>query len=154
MKTIMLAGRTGAGKTSFRQALCGQALNDEKTQMVQVLDGMIDTPGEYMENRALYRALIVTAAEAELIVLVQDCTDQQCVFAPGIAGMFGKPAVGLVTKIDLAENEQALRQAEEKLKLAGCERIFRISAVNGGGIAAVRDYLVHSEESVRGANGD
>lgn len=154
MKTIMLVGRTGAGKTSFRQALCGQTLNYEKTQMVQVLDGMIDTPGEYMENRTLYRALIVTAAEAELIVLVQDCTDQQCVFAPGITGMFGKPSIGLVTKVDLAEHEQMIRQAEEKLNLAGCERIFHVSAVDGVGISEVRDYLIGLGESVCGVGGN
>ena len=98
MEKIMLVGRTGVGKTSFCQAMKGETLHYHKTQAVQLLDNAIDTPGEYIENRALYRALIVTAAEADLIVLMQDCTDEQCVFAPGFTSMFGNRPWGLLRK--------------------------------------------------------
>ena len=138
MKTIMLVGRTGAGKTTFCQAIYGMEQDYHKTQAVQVINSAIDTPGEYVENRALYRALIVTAADADLIVLLQDCTDEQCMFAPGFAGMFNKPAIGLVTKIDLAPNEQAVQEAREKLELAGCEQIFCISSRCLTGLEAVK----------------
>ena len=141
MKKIMLVGRTGAGKTSFCQALHGQELTYHKTQSVQVVNSSIDSPGEYVENRALYRALIVTAADADLMVLLQDCTDEQCMFAPGFAGMFGKPAIGLVTKTDLAADEAAIHAAEEKLELAGCGRIFRVSSKERAGITAVKTYI-------------
>ena len=141
MKTIMLVGKTGAGKTTFCQAIYGQELKYHKTQAVQVVNSTIDTPGEFVENRALYRALIVTAADADLMVLLQDCTDEQCLFAPGFAGMFGKPAIGLVTKTDLAENEQAIREAEEKLELAGCQRIFHVSSKENAGISDVKTYI-------------
>lgn len=141
MKKIMLVGRTGAGKTTFCQALYGQELSYQKTQAVEVVNGAIDTPGEYLENRRLYRALIVTAADADLIVLLQDCTDEQCWFAPEFAGMFGKPAIGLVTKTDLAADERALREAEEKLLLAGCQRIFHISSKEQTGIDEVKAYI-------------
>lgn len=141
MKKIMLVGKTGAGKTSFRQAIYGEALRDQKTQAVEVVDSVIDTPGEFLENRALYRALIVTAAEANLIVLVQDCTDEQCMFAPGFADMFGKPVIGLVSKIDLAASAQAIQDAEMKLELAGCTRLFHISSKEQTGIDGVRAYI-------------
>lgn len=141
MKKIMLVGRTGAGKTTFCQAIYGQEQRYQKTQAIEVINSAIDTPGEYLENRRLYRALIVTSADADLIVLLQDCTDDQCWFAPGFAGMFEKPAVGLVTKTDLAEDEQAIRDAEEKLILAGCERIFRISSKELTGINDVKVYI-------------
>lgn len=141
MKKIMLVGRTGAGKTTFCQAIYGQEMTYHKTQAVQVVNSTIDTPGEYLENRALYRALIVTAADADLIVLLQDCTDEQCYFSPGFASMFSKPAIGLVTKTDLAANEQELRNAEEKLELAGCERIFHISSRENVGISDVKTYI-------------
>ncbi len=141
MKTIMLVGKTGAGKTTFCQAIYGQELKYHKTQAVQVVNSTIDTPGEFVENRALYRALIVTASDADLIVLLQDCTDEQCLFAPGFAGMFGKPAIGLVTKTDLAEDEQAIRDAEEKLALAGCQRIFHVSSKENAGISDVKTYI-------------
>ncbi len=141
MKKIMLVGRTGAGKTTFCQAIYGEELRYQKTQAVEIIHGAIDTPGEYLENRRLYRALIVTAAEADLMVLLQDCTDEQCWFAPEFAGMFGKPVIGLVTKPDLAAGEQALRAAEEKLFLAGCQRIFHISSKENTGIDEVKAYI-------------
>lgn len=141
MKKIMLVGRTGAGKTTFCQAIYGEELRYQKTQAVEIIHGAIDTPGEYLENRRLYRALIVTAAEADLMVLLQDCTDGQCWFAPEFAGMFGKPAIGLVTKTDLAADEQALGAAEEKLLLAGCQRIFHISSKENTGIDEVKAYI-------------
>lgn len=141
MKKVMLVGRTGAGKTSFCQAMYGEALHYKKTQEIQIVHNAIDTPGEYVENRALYRALIVTAADADMIILLQDCTDDESVFAPGFLGMFGKPAIGLVTKTDLASGEQAVRAAEEKLELAGCERIFHISSTEKSGIANVKTFI-------------
>ena len=141
MKKIMLVGRTGAGKTTFCQALYGRELSYQKTQAVEVNNGTIDTPGEFVENRRLYRALIVTSAEADLMVLLQDCTDDQCWFAPEFAGMFGKPAIGLVTKTDLAADEQSLRRAEEKLALAGCRKIFHISSKEHTGIDEVKAYI-------------
>lgn len=141
MKRIMLVGRTGAGKTSFCQAIYGEALHYQKTQAVEIIHNAIDTPGEYLENRTLYRALIVTAADADMVVLLQDCTDEQNMFAPGFTGMFGKPSIGLVTKTDLACGPKDLRAAEEKLALAGCERVFHVSNKESTGIGDVKIYL-------------
>lgn len=141
MKRIMLIGRSGAGKTSFCQAINDRRLECKKTQTIEILDNAIDTPGEYVENRALYRALVVTAADADLIVLLQDCTDDESVFAPWFAGMFSKPVIGIVTKIDLAKDASALREAEEKLALAGCECIFGVSNTKGLGLSTIKNYL-------------
>lgn len=141
MQTIMLVGKTGAGKTSFTQALEGETLHYKKTQAVQVINNAIDTPGEFVENRALYRALITSGADADMLVLVQDCTDETCMFAPGFTTMFGKPSIGLVSKVDLAPSEEAIAEAAEKLELAGCDRIFHISDADLTGIDEVKAYL-------------
>lgn len=142
----MLVGKTGAGKTSFTQAMQGEDLVYMKTQAVNIVNNAIDTPGEFVENRALYRALITSGADAEVIVLVQDCTDDTCMFAPGFATMFGKPTVGLVSKVDIAESEEAIEQAREKLELAGCDRIFYISNKDRRGVDDVKAYIGLSEE--------
>lgn len=146
MRTIMLVGKTGAGKTSFTQAMQGEDLVYRKTQAVNIVNNAIDTPGEFVENRALYRALITSGADAEVIVLVQDCTDDTCMFAPGFATMFGKPTVGLVSKVDIAESDLAIEQAREKLELAGCDRIFYISNKDRRGVEDVKAYIGLSEE--------
>ena len=36
----------------------------------------IDTPGEYLENRGMYKALVVRGVEGDVIVFVQDATDR------------------------------------------------------------------------------
>ena len=141
MKRILLAGRTGVGKTSFCQALNGMQLQYKKTQAIEILHNAIDTPGEYLENRSLYRALIVTSADADLIVLLQDCTDEQTVFAPGFASMFGKPTIGLVTKTDLANDRQLILDAKERLLMAGCEQVYEVSNLTGEGIPQLRTLL-------------
>jgi ethanolamine utilization protein EutP len=141
-KKIMLIGRTSCGKTTFCQALHNLDICYKKTQSVELIDNTIDTPGEYIENRSLYRALIVTSVDADLIILIQDCTGHECIFAPSFSTMFnGKPVVGIVSKIDNIENEEHILQAEEKLELAGVEKIFRVSSIKNIGIEEVREYL-------------
>ena len=47
MKKIILIGRVAAGKTTLTQALRGEEIKYYKTQYVNYLDTVIDTPGEY-----------------------------------------------------------------------------------------------------------
>lgn len=68
MKKIMLIGKTGSGKTTFCQAYKNQELIYKKTQAIDFMDELIDTPGEYIENRVYYKALIVTSNECDIIV--------------------------------------------------------------------------------------
>ncbi|MEM1485462.1 EutP/PduV family microcompartment system protein [Oscillospiraceae bacterium PP1C4] len=141
MKKIMLVGKTFSGKTTLCQYLNNQELQYHKTQSIQVIgDSMIDTPGEYLERRNLYRALIVTSVEAEAIVLVQDAMDDNSMFAPQFASMFPKPVLGVVTKADLA-GEEDIERAKSFLKDAGAQQIFVISSVTGSGCKELYAYL-------------
>ncbi len=141
MKRVMLIGRTNAGKTSFCQAVREGQLHYKKTQTIEIVNNAIDTPGEYVENRAFYKALLVTSADADCVVLVQSCIDPQSSFAPGVCGMFNKPTVGLVTKIDAAESRKDIETAHDWLALTGCEKIFHISSLTGEGLMEVQSYL-------------
>ena len=141
MKRFMLVGAVSAGKTSLMQAIYDQELSYHKTQAIQFQDNIIDTPGEYLEQRFRYRSLGITAANTDLIVLVQSCADYRCVFAPGLASMFAKPMVGVVTKIDLAKSQQDLERSVKYLKLAGCKEIFLVSNQTKDGIAEFRNYI-------------
>ena len=70
MKKIMVIGRVGCGKTTLCQRLFQKELQYQKTQSIELVGGTaIDTPGEYVENRAFYRALVVSGVEADVILL-------------------------------------------------------------------------------------
>ena len=79
--------------------------------------------------------------EADVILLLQDSTDSECRFAPGIQAMFQKPMVGVVTKIDQCRNPAEVERAETFLKLAGVGSIVHISSVTGEGIEELRRHL-------------
>ena len=58
MKRLMLIGPSQCGKTSLTQVLRGETLRYQKTQAIVWTPAAIDTPGEYLENRCLYSALL------------------------------------------------------------------------------------------------
>lgn len=140
-KRIILIGRSTAGKTTLCQRLNHEELNYCKTQTVQIINrNMIDTPGEYLERRGFRGALMVSSTEADLIIFVQDATENGTMFPPRFGTMFAKPCVGVVSKIDIATPQQ-IADAEAFLRAAGAGRIFRISSVTGEGVKALAEEL-------------
>ena len=116
MKRIMPIGRVGCGKTLLCQCLAGQELHEKKTQTVEVVGGTaIDTPGEYLENKNFYKALVVTAVEADCILLVQACDDAELCFSPRMYGMFNRPMIGVLTKLDLAKDPKQINNLADLL---------------------------------------
>ena len=59
MKKLILIGRSESGKSTLIQALRGETLHYHKTQYVGYGDFIIDTPGEYAEDKHLGGALAV-----------------------------------------------------------------------------------------------
>lgn len=139
MKRIILIGRAECGKTTLTQALRGHKLQYHKTQAVNRHDVVIDTPGEYAENRELARALILYSYEADVIALMLSSTEDYSLFSPNIAAGATRSVIGIVTQID-RKNARPDR-AESWLRLAGCKTVFRVSAFTGEGIEEVLEYL-------------
>lgn len=82
-KRVLLIGRSAAGKTTLCQRIGREDLRYHKTQTIQVFgDAMIDTPGEYLERTRFRGALMVTAADADLIAFLQDATEEGTMFPP------------------------------------------------------------------------
>lgn len=144
-KKIMLIGSSTCGKTTLCQRLNGLEIQYHKTQTIGVINNTIDTPGEYLENRQLYKGIIVTAADSDMILFLQDATDERFRFSPGQAAFFSVPVIGVVSKIDIADKQQ-IDDAAELLELAGCEKIFFTSAVTGEGTRELLDYLEAFDE--------
>ena len=116
MKKTIFIGKTGSGKTTLCQKIHDLDLKYKKTQSVEIYDESIDTPGEYLENRSYYKALIVTSVDADIIALVYDCTAEEAYIAPGFCSMFAKDCIGIVTKIDIANSEDKIKHARRDFK--------------------------------------
>lgn len=144
MKKIILIGRTGCGKTSLSQALRHKKLEYCKTRYTNYSDIIIDTPGEYAENKDLSRALILYSYEADIVGLLMDATEESSPYSPDAAAGAAREVVGIVTQID-KENARP-DMAENWLRLAGCKTIFRVSTHTGEGITEILDYLNQMEE--------
>ena len=140
MKNIILVGAVSCGKTTLLQYINGKKLEYKKTQAREVIGTSIDTPGEYLEHRSFMQALTVTAVDCDLVVLVQDATAERFMFSPGHAAAFSCPAVGVVTKTDLATEKQ-IKNAEDLLTLAGATAIFRVSAFTGEGMDSLLSFI-------------
>lgn len=143
MKNIIFMGKTGSGKTTLCQKLDQLELK-YKNSISGTYNNAIDTPGEYMENRNLYNALITTSADAKIIAIVYDATQEENYIAPGFASMFCKDVIGIITKINKA-TENEVNIAYERLSLAGASQIFKIDTVDDIGLEKLFKYLEKSK---------
>ncbi len=144
MKKIMLFGRVAAGKTTLTQALRGEEIKYYKTQYVNYLDTVIDTPGEYTERRETGGALALYAYEADVVGLVLSANEPFSIFSPCVTSMLNREAVGIITGID--KPDANVERVRRWLQLAGCKRIFPVSAITGEGLDALVEYLKEDEE--------
>ncbi|GAA0179882.1 EutP/PduV family microcompartment system protein [Clostridium sediminicola] len=141
MKKLILIGKSGCGKTTLTQVLYQKKIDYKKTQSMEYYENIIDTPGEYIENRRFYKALIVSSVDCDVIGLLQDCSKDDSIFPPNFSSIFAKPVIGIITKSDLCNGEEKYKRAEEFLLSAGAQRIFKTSSYNNEGIDRIKEYL-------------
>lgn len=141
MKKIMLIGETGCGKTTLTQMLNNETLEYKKTQALEFNNFVVDTPGEYIENRNYYNAIIASSVGVDVIALIQPCNKEMSIFPPSFGSIFAKPVIGIISKIDLCEEEKSLKDSEKYLKEAGAQEIFQISTTKNLGIDIIKKYL-------------
>ena len=144
MKKTMLIGRTGCGKTTLTQKLMNEEVKYKKTQAVSYKRKIIETPGEYVENKIYYKSLLVLSADAKMIVLVQSAIDGATLFPPKFSTMFPKKEViGVITKIDL-ENAN-IERSRKFLIEAGATEVFTIGLNDQEGLEEIKKRLVVDE---------
>ncbi len=139
MKKIILMGRSGCGKTTLTQALKGEKITYHKTQYVNNFDVIIDTPGEYAENKFLGRALALFSYEADVVGLLLSAVEPYSLYPPNVTPCVNREVIGIVTQIDRPNANPW--QAEQWLRLAGCKTIFHVSAYTGEGIWKILNHL-------------
>lgn len=138
---VILIGRTGCGKTTLTQALNGEEIKYSKTQEIKRDKLIFDTPGEYIETKNLGSAIALYAYESDIVGLLLSATEPYSLYSPNITCMANRPVVGIVTGIDrkYANPERAANW----LRLSGCEKIFKVSAITGEGIDELREFLTN-----------
>ncbi len=150
MKKMLLAGHVACGKTTLAQRLNGLQIQYKKTQALEIINQTIDTPGEYLEHRSLLRALFVLSVDVDVVVLVQDASSERYMFSAGQSMAFPVPCIGVVSKADLATQEQ-IDRAIELLEMTGASPIFVTSATTGQGIDELAAYLEITPDDLPGA---
>ena len=150
MKKIILIGRVAAGKTTLTQALRGEEIHYFKTQYVNYLDTIIDTPGEYTELRQTSGALALYAYEADVVGLVLSANEPYSIFSPCITSLVNREVVGIVSGID--KPDANVERVSRWLRLAGCKKIFPVSAITGEGLADIIAYLEDDEDRKKREN--
>ncbi|WP_368489811.1 EutP/PduV family microcompartment system protein [Clostridium sp. BJN0013] len=145
MRKIILFGRSGCGKTTLTQALRGKDIVYHKTQYINYHDAVIDTPGEYAENRSLGSALAIYSYEADVVGLLLSAIEPYSIFPPNIAPYVNREVIGIVTQIDRPDGDA--KRAEEWLSLAGCKTIFRVSSYTREGIDKVLNHLKEDRDN-------
>ncbi len=141
MKRIIIAGNVASGKTTLCQYLNGEKIEYKKTQSVEVINSIIDTPGEYFQQRRYLRAIISSSTDTEVMIFVLDPTQEQSCLRSGLASSFLMDVIGVITKIEIASAAQ-IERGKELLRLAGVERVFAVSAVTGEGMNSLIEYLL------------
>ena len=146
-KRVMVIGPTGCGKTTLVNALNEHEGPIRKTQNIIYKDKTMDVPGAYIENAWMYKHLIAAAQDASHVLILID--QQRCddVYSPGFAKVFQCPVIGVITKSDLAPENEAL--AVQKLKRLGiAEPYFRVSVPSGTGIRELKEYIFTKESEL------
>lgn len=139
MKKIIFIGSIGSGKTTLIQALKKLDMKYKKTQTMEYYDNIVDTPGEYLENRRYYNALMLASYDCDIIALIQDSSNKRCVFPPNFSAVFTKPVIGIITKID--KEEMFIDYSSKCLKLAGAKEIFKTSSKESKGLEEIQKHF-------------
>ena len=139
-RKIILMGRSRVGKTSLIQAMHNEVIEYKKTQEIIVHDDAIDTPGEYIDQSGLWRACIIAACDADIVVLVHDAGNTMGRLPQMFSMTFAKPTIGVVTKID-GKTEEEIQLAENFLAMSGASKIVRTSSYTHEGIQELMDLI-------------
>lgn len=135
----MFIGESFTGKSSLIRALSDDDYTPHRAMAVEYFGQFINTPGEFLENRRFYHALITSSADCDIIIFVQDTTRNTSLFPPLFASMFNRKIIGVSSKMDAKNSNRDL--AERFLKNAGINEIIETSTITGEGIDLLRQQM-------------
>lgn len=158
---VALIGAPNAGKSTLVNQLVGAKISivTHKVQTTRarlrgiVMQGgsqiiLVDTPGIFAPKRRLDRAMVEAAwqgaRDADLTAVLIDArkgVDEEAERILDQAAALGGPSILLLNKIDTIAKEELLGVADAAVSRISPESVFMISALDGNGCDALRDYL-------------
>jgi len=159
-----IIGAPNAGKSTLTNQLVGAkvAIVTHKVQTTRarlrgiLVEGntqiiLVDTPGIFRPKRRLDRAMVDTAwieaLEADVVLLLVDAqkgVDEEVdAILARLAGI-SRPTALVLNKIDRVRKDRLLQLAAEMSARVNFAQVFMISALNGDGVADLRDWLAEA----------
>lgn len=140
---IAFIGEVDAGKSALINKILNQNTNTGKTQAAIFYQGsVIDTPGEFVDNRSWNGALLSTISTVKTIVILQPA-DAKRVSAPsGLLRVYpNKNIVAVISKADVEGAD--CERAERLLKGQGITGpYFRTSIYDPSSIDQLYEHLL------------
>ena len=139
LKRVLLIGENGVGKTALIEALSGQRPATRRPMALEFCGPFINTPGEFLENRRFYPAIITTSADCDMVLMVQDATRISSLFPPQFATLFTRRVLGVVSRAEAPENQ--VERAKRFLQNAGAKEIVCWNTETGEGLEVLKSLI-------------
>ena len=147
----MIIGPTGCGKTTLANFLNDADKPLRRTQDIIFGNRTIDAPGAYIENAGMYKNLIVTAQNAQRVLMLVSQEQPKEVYPPGFAKSFNCPVTGVITKTDLTP-ENAEKCIDQLKRIGVPEPYFTVSFTEKTGISELKRFLFEKSQAEEGNN--
>lgn len=155
---VAIVGEPNVGKSTLVNRLIGRRLaivsprpQTTRHRLLGILNGkdyqavLLDTPGlmspRYALQRLMRREADGALADADVIVFMLDATKRAETVGEQWPKPTGRPALGVLNKVDIADKESLL-PAAAMLTRAGFEPVLMISALTGDGVDRLRSEIV------------
>jgi ethanolamine utilization protein EutP len=148
LDSVVFVGEVDAGKSALINQLLDQETNTGKTQAPIFYPGkVIDTPGEFMESRAMYGALLTTISNVKTIVFLHPANAQYFSSPSGLLTVYSnKNIVGVISKVDAADAD--IDKSIALLRQNGIpEPYFMTSVSDPASIKRLSHYLLSLQQS-------
>ena len=82
--------------------------------------------------------------EADIVGLVLSANEPYSIFSPCITSLVNREVIGIISGID--KPDANVERVARWLRLAGCKKIFPVSAITGEGLADIIAYLEEDDK--------
>jgi ethanolamine utilization protein EutP len=140
--SFAVIGEVDAGKSALITRLVNPEGNQRKTQAPIYYPGsVIDTPGEYVDNRAWNGPLLSTISSVNTIVYLQPANAKHFSAPPGLLRVYpNKKLIGVISKVDI--DDANIEHAENLLETNGIKGpYFYTSIHDDNSINKLRTFL-------------